>query len=69
MPDVAESVSEEVWVATQQRIAEILRTHQFDESRLDGYCFCGNPMGDQDEHQADALIQDGIVPLERSSHG
>jgi hypothetical protein len=26
-------------------------------------------MGDQDEHQADALIQDGIVPLERSSHG
>lgn len=50
-----------------QQVANVLRTHQFDEGvgdKFPGRCFCGNQMGDQEEHQAMALIQDGIVPVD-----
>jgi hypothetical protein len=52
--------------ARVHQIAEVLRTHQYDEGtdgRYSGRCFCGNQMGDQENHQAMALIQDGLVPL------
>lgn len=46
-------------------IAEILRTHQYDEGadgQYPGRCFCGTQMGDQDEHQAIAIVEAGWKP-------
>lgn len=59
--------TEEAWTARQTEVAEILRTHQYDEGvdgQYPGRCFCGNAMGDQEEHQAAALIQCGLVPID-----
>jgi hypothetical protein len=46
-------------------IANILRTHQYDEGVGDKYpgrCFCGNQMGDQENHQAIAIVEAGWKP-------
>lgn len=52
------------WKAARDSIANMLRTHQFDEGvgdKFPGRCFCGTQMGDQEEHQAIALLEAGWI--------
>lgn len=45
-----------------EAVAEILRTHQYDDGGRPEWsdrCFCGTPMGDQERHQAIAIVEAG----------
>lgn len=53
-----------VWIDRRNALAEVLRSHQHDDSRVGDLCHCGGVMGDIDEHQATAVVEAGWAPAE-----